>query len=71
LLRRGFIFVQAFLLQEGKGHHGEQGMVMEAAPRAAFEVIEPELFFELSVPRTPRIRFANPHPGAKSAPADS
>jgi hypothetical protein len=33
LLRRDLIFVQAFLLEEGKGHHGEHGMVMKAAPR--------------------------------------
>ena len=36
-------------MQEGERDHREHGVVMEAVPRAAFEVVEPELFFELLV----------------------
>ncbi len=38
---------QAPVLQEGEGEHREQRMVMEPEPRAALEVVEPQLVLEL------------------------
>src|SRR5262249_33923481 len=49
LLRRGFIFELAQVLEEGEGDHREQGVMMQAVPRSAFEVVEPEFFLHLLV----------------------
>ena len=48
-LRLRFIFADPDVLQEGEGDHGECGMVMQAVPRAALEVIEAEFLFHLLV----------------------
>ena len=50
----GFLFSpfdrpQTQMLQEQIGDQRQQRMPMQAAPRAALEVIEPELFLELLV----------------------
>ena len=37
------------MLEEEEADHGHQRVIVEAAPRTALEVIEPELFFELLV----------------------
>ena len=48
---RGFFSVrrmgQTPVLQEREGDHAQQRVVVEASPRAALIVIEPELFFHL------------------------
>jgi hypothetical protein len=49
LIRRGFIFGLAEVLQEREGNHGEQRVVVEAGPGAPLEVVEAELFFHLLV----------------------
>jgi hypothetical protein len=46
-LRRSFICVDSSMLEEGERDHREQGVVMKAVPRTAFEVVEPEFLFEL------------------------
>ena len=37
------------MLEEGETDHRHQRMIVEAAPRAAFEVIEAQFFLELLV----------------------
>jgi hypothetical protein len=37
------------LLEEGKTDHGHQRTIVEAAPRADFELIEAQFFLELLV----------------------
>ena len=48
-LRLRFIFADPDVLQEREGNHGEGGMVVQAVPRATFEVIETEFLFQLLV----------------------
>lgn len=37
------------MLEEGEGDHGHQGVAVQAAPRAAFEVAEAEFLLHLLV----------------------
>ena len=47
--RRLLLGAAGFERQEAKGQHDQHGVVVEAAPTAAFAVIRPEFFFHLLV----------------------
>src|ERR1044071_6301126 len=46
-LRRRFIFAQALLLEKSETDERSERVMVKAAPRAAFKVVEAEFFFEL------------------------